>query len=116
MQFGRLFLAGDAAHIVPPTGAKGLNLALSDVRILAEALVDWYGGRGTGRLEAYSGDCLQRVWRAEHFSAWMTTMLHTLGGGDPFDARLQLSQLRYVTSSEAAATSLSENYVGLTTL
>ena len=116
MQFGRLFLAGDAAHIVPPTGAKGLNLALSDVRILAEALVEWYAGRGSERLESYSHDCLRRVWRAEHFSAWMTTMLHTLEGADPFDARLQLSQLRYVTSSEAAATSLSENYVGLTTL
>jgi p-hydroxybenzoate 3-monooxygenase len=116
MQFGRLFLAGDAAHIVPPTGAKGLNLALSDVRILAEALVDWYAGRGTAGLDAYSGECLRRVWRAEHFSAWMTTMLHTLEGGDPFDAQLQLSQLRYVTSSRAAATSLSENYVGLTTL
>ena len=116
MRFGRLFLAGDAAHIVPPTGAKGLNLALSDVRILAEALVGWYAGRGSGGLDGYSAECLRRVWRAEHFSSWMTTMLHTLEGGDPFDAQLQLSQLRYVTSSEAAATSLSENYVGLTTL
>jgi p-hydroxybenzoate 3-monooxygenase len=116
MQHGRLFLAGDAAHIVPPTGAKGLNLAISDVRILAEALVDWYRTGSPAGLDGYSAACLRRVWRAEHFSWWMTSMLHTLEGGDPFDAQLQLSQLRYVTSSEAAATSLSENYVGLTTL
>ncbi len=115
MQFGRLFLAGDAAHIVPPTGAKGLNLALSDVRILASALVEWYGGGGTAGLDGYSGACLRRIWRAEHFSWWMTSMLHK-HGDDPFDARLQLSQLRYVTSSQAAARSLAENYVGLTTL
>ena len=114
MQYGRLFLAGDAAHIVPPTGAKGLNLAVSDVRILAAALVDWYGGGGSAGLDGYSDACLRRVWRAEHFSWWMTSMLHR--HGDEFDARLQLSQLRYVTSSPAAARSLSENYVGLTTL
>jgi p-hydroxybenzoate 3-monooxygenase len=116
MQYGRLFLTGDAAHIVPPTGAKGLNLAISDVRILAEALVDWYRTGDSGGLDGYSGACLRRVWRAEHFSYWMTTMLHRLEGGDAFDAQLQLSQLRYVTSSAAAATSLAENYVGLTTL
>ena len=116
MQYGRLYLAGDAAHIVPPTGAKGLNLAISDVRILAEALADWYGGGGTSGLDGYSAVCLRRVWRAEHFSYWMTSMLHRLEGGDAFDAQLQLSQLRYVTSSAAAATSLAENYVGLTTL
>ena len=116
MRFGRLFLAGDAAHIVPPTGAKGLNLAISDVRILAEALADWYRSGDSGGLDGYSAACLRRVWRAEHFSWWMTSMLHTLEGGDPFDAELQLSQLRYVTSSAAAATSLAENYVGLTTL
>jgi p-hydroxybenzoate 3-monooxygenase len=115
MQHGRLFLAGDAAHIVPPTGAKGLNLALSDVRILAAALVDWYRGGGTAGLDGYSDACLRRIWRAEHFSWWMTSMLHRLGD-DPFDAQLQLSQLRYVTSSHAAARSLAENYVGLTTL
>jgi p-hydroxybenzoate 3-monooxygenase len=115
MQYGRLFLAGDAAHIVPPTGAKGLNLAVSDVRLLAEAIVDWYGtGSATG-LDGYSGACLQRVWRAEHFSWWMTSMLHKVGD-DPFDEQLQLSQLRYVTTSTAAATTLAENYVGLTTL
>ena len=111
MQFGRLFLAGDAAHIVPPTGAKGLNLAINDVRILAEAIVDRYGG-GRG-LETYSERCLRRVWRAEHFSWWMTSMLHRPPGDDPFDRQLRLSQLRYVTASEAAATSLAENYVGL---
>jgi p-hydroxybenzoate 3-monooxygenase len=113
MQFGRLFLAGDAAHIVPPTGAKGLNLAIHDVRVLAETLVAWYR---TGRrevLDAYSEACLRRVWRAEHFSWWMTTMLHLLPGGDPFDLQLQLSQLRYVVTSRAAATSLAENYTGL---
>ena len=116
MQHGRLFLAGDAAHIVPPTGAKGLNLAISDVRVLAEAIVDWYAhGSATG-LDSYSDACLRRVWRAEHFSWWMTTMLHKPEGDDPFDAKLQLSLLRYVTSSEAAARSLAENYVGLTTL
>ena len=115
MQHGRLFLAGDAAHIVPPTGAKGLNLAVSDVRILAAALVDWYGEGDTAGLDGYSNACLRRVWRAEHFSWWMTSMLHRLGD-DPFDDRLQRSQLRYVTSSRAAARSLAENYVGLTTL
>jgi p-hydroxybenzoate 3-monooxygenase len=116
MQFGRLFLAGDAAHIVPPTGAKGLNLAISDVRVLAEAIVHWYSSGSTAVLDAYSDTCLRRVWRAEHFSWWMTTMLHRLDGDDPFDAKLQLSLLRHVTSSEAAAKSLAENYVGLTTL
>jgi p-hydroxybenzoate 3-monooxygenase len=115
MRWGRLFLAGDAAHIVPPTGAKGLNLAIADVRTLADALVDWYQrGSATG-LDAYAATCLRRVWRAEHFSWWMTSMLHRLGE-DPFEQRLQLSQLRYVTSSTAAATSLAENYVGLTSL
>jgi p-hydroxybenzoate 3-monooxygenase len=116
MRHGRLFLAGDAAHIVPPTGAKGLNLAIADVRVLAEALVDHYAGGGDGLLDAYSRECLRRVWRAEHFSWWMTSMLHRLPGHDAFDFRLQLSQLRYVTTSEAAARSLAENYVGLETV
>jgi p-hydroxybenzoate 3-monooxygenase len=116
MRHGRLFLAGDAAHIVPPTGAKGLNLAIADVRVLAEAIVGWYARGSTTGLDSYSDTCLRRVWRAEHFSWWMTTMLHRLDGDDPFDSKLQLSLLRYVTSSEAAATSLAENYVGLTTL
>ena len=113
MQHGRLFLAGDAAHIVPPTGAKGLNLAIADVRVLAEALVHHYRSGSDELLDAYSRDCLRRVWRAEHFSWWMTSMLHLLPGGDPFDLELQLSQLRYVTTSEAAARGLAENYVGL---
>jgi p-hydroxybenzoate 3-monooxygenase len=111
MQYGRLYLAGDAAHIVPPTGAKGLNLAIHDVRVLAEALVEWYGSGSRTLLERYSETCLRRVWRAEHFSWWMTHMLHR--HGDDFDLRLQLAQLRYVTTSQAAATSLAENYVGL---
>jgi p-hydroxybenzoate 3-monooxygenase len=113
MQHGRLFLAGDAAHIVPPTGAKGLNLAVHDVRILADAVIHWYATSRTDGLAGYSAACLQRVWRAEHFSWWMTSMLHRAPDGDEFDEKLQLSQLRYVTTSTAAATSLAENYVGL---
>jgi p-hydroxybenzoate 3-monooxygenase len=112
MQHGRLFLAGDAAHIVPPTGAKGLNLALADVGVLAEALISWYATGDDRGLAGYSAACLARVWRAEHFSHWMSTMLHRLGD-DPFEQRLQVAQLRYVTSSEAAARTLAENYVGL---
>jgi p-hydroxybenzoate 3-monooxygenase len=113
MQHGRLFLAGDAAHIVPPTGAKGLNLALHDVRVLAELLVAFFDNGDESRLATYSQECLRRVWRAEHFSWWMTTMLHRLPGDDPFDVQLQLSQLRHVTTSTAAATMLAENYVGV---
>jgi p-hydroxybenzoate 3-monooxygenase len=112
MQHERLYLAGDAAHIVPPTGAKGLNLAIRDVRLLAEAITDLYRGDGSS-LATYSERCLRRVWRAEHFSWWMTSMLHRPPDEDPFGRRLRLSQLRYVTSSEAAARSLAENYVGL---
>jgi p-hydroxybenzoate 3-monooxygenase len=113
MQHGRLYLAGDAAHIVPPTGAKGLNLAVHDVKILAAALSAWYGSGDTTQLEAYSDKCLRRVWRVQHFSWWMTSMLHRLGDADDFEAQLQLAQLDYVTSSTAAATTLAENYVGL---
>jgi p-hydroxybenzoate 3-monooxygenase len=113
MQYGRLFLAGDAAHIVPPTGAKGLNLAIRDVRLLAEAVADFYRSGDDAALASYSERCLRRVWRAEHFSWWMTTMLHRPPDENPFDWRLRLSQLRYVTTSEAAARSLAENYVGL---
>ena len=113
MQFGRLLLAGDAAHIVPPTGAKGLNLAVADVKVLAEALAAWFRSGREDLLAAYSATCLRRVWRAEHFSWWMTSMLHRFPDGDGFQQRLQLSQLRYVTSSRAAATTLAENYVGL---
>jgi p-hydroxybenzoate 3-monooxygenase len=112
MRYGRLFLAGDAAHIVPPTGAKGLNLALADVTMLAGALTSLLAGGCEELADAYSGACLERVWRATHFSWWMTTMLHATPGAGSLAAQLQLSQLRYVTSSRAAATSLAENYVG----
>jgi p-hydroxybenzoate 3-monooxygenase len=111
MRHGRLFLAGDAAHIVPPTGAKGLNLAVADVALLAPALRALLGEHDARLADTYSDDALRRVWRCTHFSWWMTTMLHS--SGDPFDAQLQLSQLRWVTSSEAGATGLAENYAGL---
>jgi p-hydroxybenzoate 3-monooxygenase len=113
MQYGRLFLAGDAAHIVPPTGAKGMNLAIADVFALSRALSAFYRGQGSTALENYSATALARVWRAEHFSWWMTSMLHQLPDSDPFQQKLQLAQLSYVVSSRAAATSLAENYVGL---
>ncbi|HCT80615.1 MAG TPA: 4-hydroxybenzoate 3-monooxygenase [Micromonosporaceae bacterium] len=113
MRYGRLFLAGDAAHIVPPTGAKGMNLAIADVRLLAEALTALLVDKRTTLADSYSDLCLSRVWRAEHFSWWMTSMLHRFPHADPFQQRLQLSQLRYTTTSVAAATSLAENYVGL---
>ncbi len=112
MQYNRLFLAGDAAHIVPPTGAKGLNLAIADVKVLAEGLEEFYRDNRTDRLDAYSETCLRRIWRAEHFSWWMTTMLHLFPDDDKFQRRLQLAQLRYVCSSPAALTSLAENYAG----
>lgn len=111
MRFGRLFLAGDASHIVPPTGAKGLNLAFADVAVLAPALDALV--RGDARpAGAYSGTCLERVWRSTHFSWWMTTMLHLSPGADPMERQLQLAQLRYVVGSRAASTSLAENYTG----
>jgi p-hydroxybenzoate 3-monooxygenase len=113
MQCGRLFLTGDAAHIVPPTGAKGLNLAVHDVSVLAAAIVEWYRSGDRSGLDGYSETCLRRVWRVQHFSAWMTSMLHRHPDADGFDARLQLAQLEYVTRSEAAARTLAENYVGL---
>jgi p-hydroxybenzoate 3-monooxygenase len=113
MQFGNLYLAGDAAHIVPPTGAKGLNLAINDVRVLAEAIVSFYETGSRAGLDGYSDTCLRRVWRAQHFSWWMTSMLHRLPGDDAFDLALQLSQLRSVVASEAAARVLAENYVGI---
>jgi p-hydroxybenzoate 3-monooxygenase len=113
MQYGRLFLAGDAAHIVPPTGAKGMNLAIADVAVLARALESWYAGRGEAQLGAYSATCLSRVWKAERFSWWMTSMLHRNDGDDAFGRRLQLAELDYVVNSRAASQSLAENYVGL---
>ena len=113
MQHGHLFLAGDAAHIVPPAGAKGLNLAVADVEVLAEALEAFYGSGDRSGLDSYSERCLRRVWRVQHFSSFMTTMLHRPPGQDPFEAQLQLAQLEYVSRSHAAATSLAENYVGI---
>ncbi|MFI2650778.1 4-hydroxybenzoate 3-monooxygenase [Micromonospora fulviviridis] len=113
MRYGRLLLAGDAAHIVPPTGAKGMNLAVADALDLSRALVPFLSGRSTELLDGYSDRRLHRVWRAEHFSWWMTSMLHRFPDDDPFERRLQLAQLRYTVSSVAAATSLAENYVGL---
>jgi p-hydroxybenzoate 3-monooxygenase len=113
MQYGRLFLAGDAAHIVPPTGAKGLNLAVADVRVLTEALDRFFTTGSADLLDGYSTACLKRVWRAQHFSWWMTTLLHTFDSDDDYGRRLQLSYLDYVTSSEAAGTTLAENYVGM---
>jgi p-hydroxybenzoate 3-monooxygenase len=113
LRHGRLFLAGDSAHIVPPTGAKGLNLAVADVRVLSEGLGSWFERGDPAGLDAYSETCLRRVWRVQHFSWWMTSMLHRFPGDDPFDGQLQRSQLRYVSTSRAAATTLAENYVGL---
>jgi p-hydroxybenzoate 3-monooxygenase len=113
MQHGRLFLAGDAAHIVPPTGAKGLNLALRDVHVLAETLSEWFRTGDRSTLDRYSERCLRRVWRCEHFSWWMTSMLHLDPARDEFDRKLQLAQLRHVTTSPAAARMLAENYTGV---
>ena len=113
MRHGRLFLAGDAAHIVPPTGAKGLNLAVADVRVLAEALQQFYQHGRQDLLDAYSAICLDRVWKVQRFSWWMTSMLHRFDGETDFDRRIQMAELAYVTSSRAASQSLAENYVGL---
>src|SRR5215204_6349 len=113
MRYGRLFLAGDAAHIVPPTGAKGMNLAVADVRALARGLTEFYSSGRTDLLNMYSETCLRRVWKASRFSWWMTSMLHRFHDEDDFRYRLQLAELDYVTSSRAASTSLAENYVGL---
>jgi len=113
MRHGRLFLAGDAAHIVPPTGAKGMNLAVADVRVLSRALAAYYASGNTDLLDRYSDTCLRRVWLAERFSRWMTAMTHRDETSDAFLSRLQLAELEYVTTSRAAAVSLAENYVGL---
>jgi p-hydroxybenzoate 3-monooxygenase len=113
MQYGRLYLAGDAAHIVPPTGAKGLNLAVADVRILAEAIAAFYRSGATELLARYSERCLRRVWLVERFSLWMTSMLHRVPGNDRFEDQRQLAELDYLTSSRAAAQTFAENYVGL---
>ncbi|HYF55902.1 MAG TPA: 4-hydroxybenzoate 3-monooxygenase [Salinarimonas sp.] len=113
MRHGRLFLAGDAAHIVPPTGAKGMNLAVADVTVLARALEAFYGGGGSDLLDGYSATCLRRIWKVQRFSWWMTQMLHRFDDAAPFDERRQIAELAYVTTSRAAATTLAENYVGL---
>lgn len=113
MRYGRLFLAGDAAHVVPPTGAKGLNLAAADVRVLARALAGFYRSGSTTLLDSYSVTALRRVWKAQRFSWWMTSMLHRFPGADAFQHRLQLAELDYVASSRVAAAALAENYVGL---
>jgi p-hydroxybenzoate 3-monooxygenase len=112
MQHGRLFLAGDAAHIVPPTGAKGMNLAVADIRVLAHALTEFYRSGEKEPLDAYSEICLRRVWRAQRFSWWMTSMLHRFDRSDPFQLKVQQAELDYVTTSRAAATTIAENYVG----
>jgi p-hydroxybenzoate 3-monooxygenase len=113
MRYGQLFLAGDSAHIVPPTGAKGLNLAVADVRVLARALKEFYTAGRSDLLATYSEICRRRVWKVQRFSWWMTSMLHRFPGENPFDQRRQLAELDYVTSSRAASQSLAENYVGL---
>jgi p-hydroxybenzoate 3-monooxygenase len=113
MQYGNLFLAGDAAHIVPPTGAKGLNLALKDVRVLAEAIIVKYRDADESGLAAYSSICLKHVWRAQYFSWWMTSLLHRFEHHDSFERELQRVQLLRITESRAAATELAENYVGM---
>lgn len=113
MRCGRLFLAGDSAHIVPPTGAKGLNLAVADVKVLARALAEFYASGRQKLLDEYSQTCLRRVWNVQRFSWWMTSMLHRAEDADAFDHRRQLAELDYVVSSRAAKTSLAENYVGL---
>ncbi|MBV8535592.1 MAG: 4-hydroxybenzoate 3-monooxygenase, partial [Alphaproteobacteria bacterium] len=113
MRFGRMFLAGDAAHIVPPTGAKGLNLAASDVAFLSTAVVEFYKRGSSAGLDRYSDRALARVWKAERFSWWMTTMLHKFDEATGFDRKVQAAELEYVLTSRAASTSLAENYVGL---
>jgi len=113
MRFGQLFLAGDAAHIVPPTGAKGLNLAIADIWRLSRAVARYYASDCRELLDRYSEECLQRVWRAQQFSWWMTSLLHRPDTGNPFDSRRQRAELEYVTNSRSAMTTLAENYVGL---
>jgi p-hydroxybenzoate 3-monooxygenase len=113
MRHGRLFLAGDAAHIVPPTGAKGMNLAIADIRVLARGIERFYAAGGTDLLDRYAAICLRRIWKGQRFSWWMTSMLHRFDGDDPFEHRVQVAELDYVSTSRAAMTTLAENYVGL---
>ncbi len=113
MRFGRLFLAGDAAHIVPPTGAKGLNLAATDVKFLGAALTEYYAGHSSAGIDAYSARCLRRVWKAERFSWWFTSLMHRFDGNDGFGQKLQEAELEYLVHSQAASQAMAENYVGL---
>lgn len=113
MRFGKLFLAGDAAHIVPPTGAKGLNLAASDIAYLSEALIEFYSKNSEEGIIQYSEKCLKRVWKAERFSWWMTHLLHRFEGESDFDLKIKQAELAYILGSEAGQTTLAENYVGL---
>jgi p-hydroxybenzoate 3-monooxygenase len=113
MRHGRLFLAGDSAHIVPPTGAKGMNLAIADIRVLTNGLTEFYGSGRTDLLDSYSETCLDRVWKTSRFSWWMTSMLHRFEGDDAFGHRLQVAELDYLVGSRAASTTLAENYTGL---
>jgi p-hydroxybenzoate 3-monooxygenase len=113
MQYGRLYLAGDAAHTVPPTGAKGMNLAIADVHLLDRAIGTFYDAKDTGLLDAYTETALKRIWRAQHFSWWMTSMLHRFSDATDFDLRRQIAELEMVTSSPTAAKTIADNYVGL---
>jgi p-hydroxybenzoate 3-monooxygenase len=113
MRHGRLFLAGDAAHIVPPTGAKGMNLAIADVRVLVRALAAFFAGRGEALMDAYSATCLDRVWKVQRFSWWMTQLLHRYDNEYAFEHRVRMAELDYLAGSAAAQTTLAENYVGL---
>ena len=113
MQYGRLFLAGDAAHTVPPTGAKGLNLAMADVHVLDRALGSYYDAKDMGLLESYTETALRRIWRAQHFSWWMTSMLHRFSDATDFDLRRQIAELDMVVNSPSASKLLADNYVGL---
>jgi p-hydroxybenzoate 3-monooxygenase len=113
MRFGRLFLAGDAAHIVPPTGAKGLNLAASDVHYLSSALIEHYAERSDAGIDGYSDTCLRRVWKASRFSWWFTSLMHQFPDSGPIGHKLQQAELDYLVHSQAASTAVAENYVGL---
>lgn len=113
MRFGRLFLAGDAAHIVPPTGAKGLNLAASDVHYLSQALIEHYRERSQAGIEHYSARCLSRIWKAERFSWWFTRLMHNFPDDSEIDAKLHRAELDYLVGSDAAMRVMAENYVGL---
>ena len=113
MRFGRLFLAGDAAHIVPPTGAKGLNLAASDVHYLSQALIEHYREHSEAGIAHYSARCLSRIWKAERFSWWFTNLMHRFPDTDPFTRKMQIAELDYIRGSDAAQRVLAENYVGL---